>query len=206
MSVVTFAQQALWGGAPVVSPEIHEDNTVTFRLKAPKAVKVQVTGDFLKAIPIETERGIWEAPGVADLKEGKDGVWEYTTPEPLAPELYMYSFIVDGLKIMDPSNVYMIRDVATVTNIFIIGGGRADLYKVNDVPHGTVRRMWYNSPTLDMERRITVYTPPAMRPAASVTPCSTCCTAPVATKRLGLTWDARRRFWTTSSHKARPNR
>ena len=159
MSAVTFAQQALWGGAPVVSPEIHEDNTVTFRLKAPKAVKVQVTGDFLKAIPIETERGIWEGPGIADLKEGKDGVWEYTTPEPLAPELYMYSFIVDGLKIMDPSNVYMIRDVATVTNIFIIGGGRADLYKVNDVPHGTVARMWYNSPTLGMERRITVYTP-----------------------------------------------
>ena len=47
---------------------------------------------------------------------------------------------------MDPSNVYMIRDVATVTNVFIIGGDRADLYKVNKVPHGTVSRMWYNSP------------------------------------------------------------
>ena len=149
MSVVTFAQQALWGGAPVVSPEIHDDNTVTFRLKAPKAIKVQVTGDFLPAIPIQTERGIWEGPGIADLKEGKDGVWEYTTPEPLAPELYMYSFIVDGLKIMDP----------TVTNVFIIGGGRADLYKVNDVPHGTVSRMWYHSPSLNMDRRMTIYTP-----------------------------------------------
>lgn len=159
MCAVTFAQQALWGGAPVVSPEIHDDNTVTFRLKAPKAVKVQVTGDFLPATPIETPRGIWEGPGIADLKEGKDGVWEYTTPEPLAPELYMYSFIVDGLKIMDPSNVYMIRDVAMVTNVFIIGGDRADLYEVNDVPHGTVRRMWYNSPTLKMDRRLTVYTP-----------------------------------------------
>ena len=143
----------------MVSPEIHDDNTVTFRLKAPKAVKVQVTGDFLPATPIQTERGIWEGPGIADLKEGKDGVWEYTTPEPLAPELYMYSFIVDGLKIMDPSNVYMIRDVASVTNVFIIGGGRADLYKVNDVPHGTVSRIWYNSPKLGMERRMTVYTP-----------------------------------------------
>ena len=60
---------------------------------------------------------------------------------------------------MDPANVYMIRDVATVTNVFIIGGGRADLYKVNDVPHGTVSRMWYNSPTLGMDRRLTVYTP-----------------------------------------------
>ena len=159
MSAVTFAQQALWGGAPVVSPEIHEDNTVTFRLKDPKAIKVQVTGDFLPTQKIKTPFGEFDGPGVADLKEGKDGVWEYTTTEPLAPELYSYSFIVDGLKIMDPSNVYMIRDVASVTNVFIIGGGRADLYKVNDVPHGTVSRMWYNSPTLGMERRITVYTP-----------------------------------------------
>ena len=159
MSAVTFAQQALWGGAPVVSPEIHDDNTVTFRLKDPKAVKVQVTGDFLPTQKMKTPFGEFDAPGVADLKEGKDGVWEFTTPEPLAPELYSYSFIVDGLKTMDPSNVYMIRDVTTVTNVFIIGGGRADLYKVNDVPHGTVARMWYNSPTLGMERRITVYTP-----------------------------------------------
>ena len=58
---------------------------------------------------------------------GKDGVWEFTTPEPLKPELYGYSCIVDGLRMMDPSNVYMIRDVATVTNVFIIGGDRADL-------------------------------------------------------------------------------
>ena len=159
MCAASWAQQALWGAAPVVSPEIHSDNTVTFRLKAPKAVSVQVTGDFLPARPIETPRGIWEAPGIADLKEGKDGVWEFTTSEPLKPELYSYSFIVDGLKMMDPSNVYLIRDVATVTNVFIIGGDRADLYEVNDVPHGTVRRMWYNSPTLKMDRRLTVYTP-----------------------------------------------
>lgn len=38
LCVATFAQQTLWGVAPVVSPEIHENNTVTFRLKAPKAV------------------------------------------------------------------------------------------------------------------------------------------------------------------------
>lgn len=159
MCTFTFAQQALWGGAPVVSPEIHDNNTVTFRLKAPKAVKVQITGDFLPPQTIETPRGNYDAPGIADLTEGKDGVWEFTTPEPLKPELYGYSFIVDGLRMMDPGNVYMIRDVATVTNVFIIGGDRADLYKVNKVPHGTVRRMWYNSPALGMDRRLTVYTP-----------------------------------------------
>lgn len=156
---MTFAQQALWGGAPVVSPEVHDNNTVTFRLKAPKAVKVQVTGDFLPTQKIKTPFGEFDAPGVADLTENKDGVWEFTTPEPLKPELYSYTFLVDGLKITDPSNVYQIRDVASVTNVFIIGGDRADLYKVNKVPHGTVSKVWYHSDALDLDRRLTVYTP-----------------------------------------------
>lgn len=156
---MTFAQQALWGGAPVVSPEVHDNNTVTFRLKAPKAVKVQVTGDFLPTQKIKTPFGEFDGPGVADLTENKDGVWEFTTPEPLKPELYSYTFLVDGLKITDPSNVYQIRDVASVTNVFIIGGDRADLYKVNKVSHGTVSKVWYHSDALDLDRRLTVYTP-----------------------------------------------
>ena len=102
--------------------------------------------------------GEFDGPGYADLVE-KEGVWEFTTPEPLKPELYSYTFVVDGLKINDPSNVYMIRDVQSVTNVFIIGGDRADLYKVNDVPHGNVAKVWYNSPTAGMKRRMTVYMP-----------------------------------------------
>ncbi len=159
VALPSFAQQALWGGQGVVSPEIHDDNTVTFRFQAPKAVKVEVTGDFLPPQKIETPYGKFDAPGSAELKEGKNGVWEYTTPGPLASELYSYSFIVDGLKAFDPNNVYLNRDVSTLTNIFIIGGGQGDLYKVNGVPHGTVARRWYNSPTLKMDRRMTVYTP-----------------------------------------------
>ena len=155
ISVTMFAQQALWGTAPVVSPEIHDNNTVTFRFKAPKAVRVQLTGDFL---PVQ-KNAKFEAPGIVDLKEGQEGVWEYTTPEPLKPELYSYSFIVDGLRMNDPANVYLIRDVSTLTNVFIIGGDRADFYKVNPVPHGTVSRIWYDSPALGLERRMTVYTP-----------------------------------------------
>ncbi|WP_321424064.1 alpha/beta hydrolase-fold protein [uncultured Bacteroides sp.] len=159
MCVMTFAQQALWGVPQVISPEIHDNNTVTFRLKAPKAVKVQVTGDFLPTQKMKTPYGEFDAPGFADLTEGKDGIWEYTTSNQLKPELYSYSLIVDGLRTIDPNNVYLNRDVASITNIFIIGGERADLYKVNKVPHGTVSRIWYNSPTLGMERRMTVYTP-----------------------------------------------
>ena len=113
ISVITFAQQALWGSQNIISPEIHPDNTVTFRFMAPKAIKVQF--------------GLVDVPGTVDLTEGKEGVWEYTTPEPLPSELYSYSFIVDGLKTTDPNNVYLNRDVASVTNIFIIKGGQGDL-------------------------------------------------------------------------------
>ena len=159
MCAMGFAQQALWGGSQIVSPEIHENQTVTFRLKAPKAVQVQVTGDFLPTQKIQTPFGEFDAPGLADLVE-KEGVWEYTTPQPLKPELYSYTFVVDGLKINDPANVYMIRDVQSVTNVFLIGGDeRIDLYKVNDVPHGNVAKVWYDSPTAGMKRRMTVYTP-----------------------------------------------
>ena len=101
-----MAQQALWGGSQIVSPEINQDNTVTFRLAAPKAVKVQVTGDFLPTQKVQTPFGEFDAPGVADMVE-KDGLWQYTTDTPLAPELYSYSMSVDGLKINDPSNVHI---------------------------------------------------------------------------------------------------
>ena len=153
-----YAQQALWGGSKIVSPQVNDDKTVTFRLVAPNAREVKVTGDFLPTQKINTPFGEFDGPGTADLVQ-KDGVWEFTTTSPLAPELYSYTFLVDGLKITDPSNVHQIRDVASVTNVFLIDGDRADYYKTNDVPHGTVSKMWYQSPSLGMERRLTVYTP-----------------------------------------------
>lgn len=157
--ISSFAQQALWGGQDIISPEINSDNTVTFRFQNPKAIKVQVTGDFLSPQKIKTPYGEADAPGIADMTEGANGIWEYTTPQPLESELYSYSFIVDGLKVTDPNNMYLVRDVASLTNIFLIGGGQGDYYKVNAVPHGTVARRWYNSPTLGKDRRITIYTP-----------------------------------------------
>ncbi|NLD22039.1 MAG: esterase [Bacteroidales bacterium] len=146
-----FAQQSLSSRATVKSPEINPDNTVTFRLIAPKAMKVELIGDIFN----DPDNG---GQGSAQLKE-IEGVWTYTTPTPLEPELYFYNFKVDGLKINDPNNVHIIRDVANIFNVFIIGGPRADLYKVNDVPHGTVSRVWYDSPTVGFDRRLTIYTP-----------------------------------------------
>jgi len=159
MTITPFAQQALWGGAQINSPQVNADKIVTFRFEAPKADTVQITGDFLPPEKIKTQWGEFDGPGKANLKKDAKGVWTFTS-QPLESDLYNYSIIVDGLKTTDPNNVYLIRDVASVFNVFIVGGGKADLYSVNKVPHGSVTRRWYPSPKLEKDRRITIYTPP----------------------------------------------
>jgi enterochelin esterase-like enzyme len=158
VSVVAFAQQSLWTSAPSFSPQVNSDNSVTFRLMAPNATSVGVTGDFLPPKMVDTPYGRFAVPDTAALTKDEKGEWTFRSSV-LAPELYYYSFIIDGVKVSDPSNVYQVRDVSTVMSIFIIGGGRADFYKVNSVPHGTLSRVWYDSPSLGMTRRISVYTP-----------------------------------------------
>ncbi len=208
MSLGSFAQQALFDNVPVISPEVNANHTVTFRLKAPNAQKVQVTGDFLAPKTIDTPMGKYDAPGVADMTKDEKGVWTFTsqmlspelysynllldgvktidtpmgkydapgvadmtkdekgvwtfTSQMLSPELYSYNLLLDGVKIVDPGSVYITRDITSETNIFILSdkkGDCGDLYTVNEVPHGNVSKVWYDSPTLKMQRRMTVYTP-----------------------------------------------
>ena len=140
-----MGQQALWDIPEVTSPQINPDSSVTFRYFAPDADSVSVAGDFA------------QAPG--EMIKNDKGIWEYTT-DALAPELYSYTFAVDGIKVNDPANAYIVRDIASLSNIFLIPGEPyASLYMVNDVTHGTVSKVWYDSPTLGMDRRLTVYTP-----------------------------------------------
>jgi enterochelin esterase family protein len=160
-----FAQQALYGGPQVESPVINPDGTVTFRYQAPKAVKVEVTGDFLPTEKVEVEfngqKMAYDAPGVGILKEGPNGVWEYTTPFKVAPELYNYTFRVDGNTVIDPNNMWVNRDVASLTSVLLVpeAGARSDLYAIHAVPHGTVSKVWYHSDKQGFDRRLTVYTP-----------------------------------------------
>ena len=162
-AVSVQAQEKLFSAANVESPVVNADGTVTFNLYAPKAVKVEVTGDFLPATKREVPGfGTIEQPGVAQLTEGKDGVWSYTTAK-LSPELYSYTFNIDGMTgVKDPANVYVNRDIVSFSNIFIVSdqkGDKGDLYRVNEVRHGNLSKVWYDSPTLKMQRRMTVYTP-----------------------------------------------
>ena len=165
LGVSAFAQQALWGGPQVESPVINADGTVTFRYQAPKAVKVEVTGDFLPTQKMEFEMNgqkmSFDAPGVRELKEGKMGVWEYTTDFKVAPDMYTYTFRVDGLTVIDANNVFVNRDIASLTSVLLVpeAGERSDLYAIHRVPHGTVSKVWYPSATAGFDRRLTVYTP-----------------------------------------------
>lgn len=142
----------------IVSPEL-KNQTVTFKLLAPNAKEVVVEADFFEKVKRQTPFGMMEAPGQIPMVKGQDGVWTYTTSMP-SPELHTYCFYVDGMRMLDPSNVYMIRDIATYTNYFLVDGELSQNYFVREVPHGTVSKVWYPSPTLGMERRrMTVYTP-----------------------------------------------
>jgi enterochelin esterase-like enzyme len=133
--------------APLRSPEIRPDRTVTFRLLAPKANEVTLNGS-------------WD--GATNLPMTKDatGVWT-TTVGPLGAQLWGYWFIVDGVKALDPGNGETQRDGARYDNLLMISGPESAMWDFRDVPHGTVRAVWYRSPTLKLEqRRMTVYTPP----------------------------------------------
>ena len=158
-----FAQQALWGGASVESPVINPDGTVTFRYQAPKAVKVTLSGDFLPTQKMTFKMGdqemVFDAPGVAELKEGRNGVWEYTTDFTVAPDMYTYTYSVDGKTVIDDNNIWVNRDIASLTSVLLVPGERADLYAIQDVPHGTVSKVWYESATAGFDRRLSVYTP-----------------------------------------------
>ncbi len=145
------SQEAIFNVNNIVSPEVSADSKVTFRLYAPVAKSVSVSGDWM---PMQ---GNVRASALMD-KDGK-GVWSYTTGT-LSPELYSYTFLVDSFRTIDPGNPFPIRDVASVFNIFIVGGQQADLYKVSKVPHGSVTKTWYAAPGIGGHRRITVYTPP----------------------------------------------
>lgn len=145
------AQQDLFNENPLVSPQINTDNSVTFQVKAPTAETVSVSGS------LDAEKAF--APITYEMTKSDDGVWSFTTPV-LRSELYRYHFVIEGARTTDPANAFAIRDVGNLSSIFIIGGGQADLYKVQKVPHGTVALRWYDSPGNEKMRRMTVYTPP----------------------------------------------
>ena len=134
-----------------VSPEVHPDHTVTFRLFAPKAAEVLLMG----------------SPGILEvvkqpvpLQKGDNGVWT-TTVGPLPAGFYTYGYAIDGgLRMPDPSNPNLELRRWGATSLFIIPGGDRAPIEERRVPHGTVHVEFYDSQKLDTERMVYVYTPP----------------------------------------------
>jgi enterochelin esterase-like enzyme len=121
------------------SPEIHADRTVTFRISAPKATAVTLTGDLVKT--------------PQSLERDAQGVWSLTLG-PLRPDLYSYRFSVDGISVVDPSNQ------ARPATMFAAPGDGPMPYDLRPVPHGELHELFYTSKSLDTVRRVFVYTPP----------------------------------------------
>ncbi|MFH0841501.1 MAG: alpha/beta hydrolase-fold protein [Bacteroidota bacterium] len=131
----------------IVSPEIAADNSVTFSIYAPDANSVFLNGSWMKA-----------GENKEMIKDNR-GVWSVTI-NPLEPSMYNYNLILNGVNILDPANPITLRDVNRYSNTLIIPGKGSGLFEVNDVPHGSVTKIWFDSPSLGLKRRMCVYTPP----------------------------------------------
>jgi len=130
----------------IVSPEINGDK-ITFRLSANYATIVNIVGAWME--------NPWGA-GIP-MTKGEGGVWEITIDTP-SPEIYTYSFIVDGVTMSDPLNVFVQRDGNRYLSMLMVPGERTENY-FEAKQHGTVSYRWYKSDVLGIDRRLTVYTP-----------------------------------------------
>jgi enterochelin esterase-like enzyme len=130
----------------VTSPTVAGDRRVTFRLRAPEAKSVKVSGDF--------------GPDAA-LTRADDGIWSVTVG-PLEPEVYVYYFTVDGVRLPDPANpqVKIGYITSTTTSILTVPGNGPAFYEVQDVPHGELRTLLYKSKSNGVVRELNVYLPP----------------------------------------------
>jgi enterochelin esterase-like enzyme len=142
--------------APINSPEVKNDRTVIFRLKAPEAKKVNLTGVHILAA---LGRGREPLP----FEKGVDGVWTLTVG-PLKPDMYVYQFNVDGMPITDPGNTIAAFTGMPPYSHVVVHGDGPGYYDAKDVPHGTITRHIYHSKVTNGMRDLYVYTPPGYDP------------------------------------------
>jgi len=145
--------------APLNSPDVREDGTVTFRLKAPEAKDVRLTG-----VSILTALG--KLGQTIPFIKGNDSIWTLTVG-PIKPDIYIYYFNVDGVQIADPSNTIAgFTAMPPYSQLVVYGDGPA-YYDAKNVPHGAVTRHVYHSDVTNGERDLYVYTPPGYNPKKS---------------------------------------
>src|SRR5262252_6133811 len=135
----------------LVTPEVHSDNSVTFRFRAPNAKDVTLRREGLTdPLPMQ--------------KDEKD-VWSVTTPS-WSPDYYGYSIIVDGQRTIDPFNPLLKPNLLSTENMVHVQGEKSQPWELNDVPHGEVHHHFYRSAVANDDRDYYVYTPPAYEAAS----------------------------------------
>lgn len=139
--------------AAVNSPEVHDDRTVTFRVKAPDAQNV-----VLNPGAINTALGKGREP--IPFTKGDDGVWSLTIG-PLPVDMYSYHFRIDGAQIADPNNTQAAFTAMPPYSTLVVHGDEPSYYDAKNVPHGNVTRHVYHSDVTNGERELYVYTPPS---------------------------------------------
>lgn len=139
--------------AMLISPEVHADRSVTFRFRAPNALDVKLARDGAESV---------------SMQKDEQGVWSVTT-QPLTPDYYGYSMIVDGVRSIDPSNHLLKPNLLATENAVHVPGPLSLPWELNDVPHGEIHHHFYKSAVAGDDRDFYVYTPPGYDPAAKKT-------------------------------------
>jgi enterochelin esterase-like enzyme len=152
--IVSFTGLGQTPPAPLLYPEVHPDNRVTFRFRAPNAKEV----------------GLSLEGTTKDLAMQKDeqGVWSVTT-EALEPDFYGYAFVADGVHLIDPSNSLMKPNLLNTTSQVHVPGPVSLSWEINDVAHGEVHHHFYTSNVVGDQRDFYVYTPPGYNPRGKET-------------------------------------
>ncbi len=135
---------------PIISPEVHPDRSVTFRFRDPNAQQVSLQRDGAKALPMQKD---------------ENGVWSGTT-DPLEPDFYGYSFVADGVALIDPTNPLMQPNLLHSQSVVHVPGPPSTVWEIADVAHGAIDHHFYRSAIVGDERDFYVYTPPGYDPRA----------------------------------------
>jgi enterochelin esterase-like enzyme len=135
------------------TPEVHSDNSVTFRFLAPNAQEVKLNREGTDSVAMQ--------------KDDK-GVWSVNTA-PLPPDYYGYSITVDGVRSLDPFNHGLVPNLISPGNFVHVPGPPSLPWELNDVPRGEVHHHFYKSDVAGDQRDFYVYTPPGYDPAGKTT-------------------------------------
>lgn len=147
---ISFAQQS---NQPIVSPEVHEDGKVTFRVRAPKAESVRLQSGEIQTVLADASM---------QFTHGGEGIWSLSVG-PLPPGIYDYTFDIDGVVNTDPASPFVFGNRQGSRGYVEIPGPpdqpRHDEWR--ETPHGVMTMHWYTSSAADgNRRRLHVYLPP----------------------------------------------